>query len=335
MNSLADLIMGFIRGILGQSSNTMTATTPTDEAECSLGFHEIPATVDTSDVPTVGTLSTMGGSVTTASAANNCVATVRPELGTVNVRSGPRIGFFPVGKTSGGATFTLAGASEPDENGYRWYQVTYNNGSGWIRSDLINLSDGCRQFSFISDADYPDPATPVTTRFPLPTTARITNNYSRTSHPGLDFGTPLSTPIFASATGTVIRRIQCERCTDTRPNIYPCGQNVYNDEKWGFGYGNFVVVRHDYAVMPAPLRELMDDANLTGGFVYVLYAHFQQLFVDLGNAVNATTLLGHTGNHGCSTGPHIHIEIRMGKVEIVDGHWLQQTSVNPNLFFTI
>ena len=41
--------------------------------------------------------------VSADSQAAGCTVTVRPELGVVNVRTGPRIGFFPAGKTRGGA----------------------------------------------------------------------------------------------------------------------------------------------------------------------------------------------------------------------------------------
>ncbi len=77
----------------------------------------------------------------------------------------------------------------------------------------------------------------------------------------------------------------------------------------------------------------MDSRNLTDGFVYVLYAHMSQVNVSLGDILNGGTLLGQTGNHGCSSGDHLHFEVRIGKDEVVDGRWLSQTAVNPNLMF--
>ena len=348
MKQLLDFLLGLIRGLLGMPSQSEPSSTPSraEDVPCDLGMHEVPESVDTSAVPFVGMA--VAAAVAPAAApdvvsanaqAVGCTVTVRPELGEVNVRTGPRIGFFPAGKTRGGAVFSLSGASEPDETGFRWFQVAFEGGSGWIRSDLVRLSEACKQLNYITDADYPDsptvPTPPATTRFPRPTTAALSNGYSSTRHPGIDLATAMGTPIAASAPGTVIRAIRCVNCTEERPNRFPCGPTTYSDEKWGYGYGNFVVVRHDYAVLPDPMREAMDDANLTGGFAYVLYAHFQELRVDLGQIVQAGTLLGRTGNHGCSTGPHIHIEIRIGNVEIVDGQWLAQKAVNPVRFYVL
>lgn len=338
MKQLLDFLLGLIRGLLGMPAQPEPSSTPSsaEGAPCDLGLHEMPESVDTSDVPFVGLAAAVPDFTTGDAQAAGCTVTVRPELGVVNVRTGPRIGFFPAGKTRGGAVFSLSGASEPDETGFRWFQVAFEGGSGWIRSDLVLLSEACKQLSYITDADYPAiPTPPATTRFPRPTTAPLTNGYSSTRHPGIDLATAMGTPIVASAPGTVIRAIRCVNCTEQRPNRFPCGPTTYSDEKWGYGYGNFVVVRHDYAVLPAPMREEMDDANLSGGFAYVLYAHFQELRVDLGQIVQAGTLLGRTGNHGCSTGPHIHIEIRIGNVEIVDGQWLAQKAVNPVLFYDL
>ncbi|MCB9458190.1 MAG: M23 family metallopeptidase [Anaerolineaceae bacterium] len=344
MKQLLDFLLGLIRGLLGLPSEKEQSSATDSGAEdvpCGLGLHEMPETVDTSAVPFVGIAAAAASSEISngTATADDCTVTVRPELGVVNIRTGPRLGFFPAGKTRGGAVFGLTGASEPDESGFRWFQISFEGGSGWIRSDLVRLSEACKLFTYITDADYPDepvtPTPPTTTRFARPATAPISNGYSSTRHPGIDLATAMGTPIAASAQGTIIRAIRCTACTDAKPNRFPCGPTTYNDEKWGFGYGNFVIVRHDYAVLPAPVREAMDDANLTGGFAYVLYAHFQELRVDLGDIVQAGTLLGLTGNHGCSTGPHIHIEIRIGNVEIVDGQWLAQKSINPNLFYVL
>jgi len=348
---LLEFIQGFLRRLFGgpeapgaPTPGEPSPTAPEQEPTCTLGLHELPPELDRSGIPFISMAEATAvhpGAAAAEGGALPCLVTVRPSLGVVNLRSGPRLGFFPVGTTLGGTSFPLAGASERDEGGFRWYQVSlppgFGGGTGWIRGDLVTLSEACREYSFITDADYPPLPTPPPPgqRFPLPAEARITWGYNPRNHPGIDQATVVGTPIGAATRGTVIRRVTCENCTPSRPNIFPCSGAIYNDPAWGYGYGNFVVVRHDYDILPDPLRTHMYGAGLAGGFAYVLYAHFSRLDVDYGQTVNADDVLGLTGNHGCSTGPHLHFEVRIGSVEIVDGMWLQQAAVNPDLMFTV
>jgi murein DD-endopeptidase MepM/ murein hydrolase activator NlpD len=67
-------------------------------------------------------------------------------------------------------------------------------------------------------------------------------------------------------------------------------QKTTND---GWGYGNHVVIEH--------------------GFGYsTLYGHLSKIMVRPGQTVKRGQLLGHVGNTGRSTGPHLHYEVRRG-----------------------
>ncbi len=67
-------------------------------------------------------------------------------------------------------------------------------------------------------------------------------------------------------------------------------QKTTND---GWGYGNHVVIEH--------------------GFGYsTLYGHLSKIMVRPGQSVKRGQLLGHVGNTGRSTGPHLHYEVRRG-----------------------
>lgn len=57
------------------------------------------------------------------------------------------------------------------------------------------------------------------------------------------------------------------------------------------GYGNVVIVDHG------------------GGFESV-YAHLKDSAVNVGDRVTAAQVIGHSGNSGRSTGPHLHLEVR-------------------------
>lgn len=66
----------------------------------------------------------------------------------------------------------------------------------------------------------------------------------------------------------------------------------WNDQ----GYGNLVIVEN--------------------GAYRTYYAHLSSIPVKLGDAVQAGTTIGLSGNTGNSTGPHLHYEIRKNKAPI-------------------
>lgn len=94
----------------------------------------------------------------------------------------------------------------------------------------------------------------------------------RAYHPGVDFGAPRGTPIYAPLTGTV----RATGNTDAVPGCYSWG-------KW----------------------TLIDHANgLT-----TLYAHQDVIGVSPGQKVNTGDVIGYVGNTGFSTGPHLHFTV--------------------------
>ncbi|MDX2162176.1 MAG: NBR1-Ig-like domain-containing protein [bacterium] len=142
-------------------------------------------------------------------------------------------------------------------------------------------------------------------------------------HKGVDYvarGT--GNPIFAGAEGVVFSSERCGICTPDRPNFAAHGisiasataQGLFNrPTQWNFGFGNLVIVRYDWSALPKRARDAMAARNLTNGFAFVFYAHLLDIFVSSGQAVNATTQIGTLGNSGNSTGPHLHLEVRLGR----------------------
>lgn len=63
-------------------------------------------------------------------------------------------------------------------------------------------------------------------------------------------------------------------------------------------YGNVVIIRHDWGYQGQP--------------VYTLYAHLLEVFVKVGDRVAAGDLIAGVGNTGNSSGPHLHLEVRVG-----------------------
>lgn len=114
---------------------------------------------------------------------------------------------------------------------------------------------------------------PVASHFPI--TQRFGENpqwYPLTNgHNGLDFGLPLHTPVHVALDGKVTR--------------------VSKDQT---GYGNHIRIKHDNNLL-------------------TLYAHldtYNWSEVSVGNIVFGGQLIGHSGNTGWSTGPHLHFEVR-------------------------
>lgn len=156
-------------------------------------------------------------------------------------------------------------------------------------SDRENILRELREFEsklqFILDPNtIPSPGTPV---FSWPVqnviitqlfggtefAARNAAAYGgRAYHPGVDFGAPRGTPIYAPLTGTV----RATGNTDLVPGCYSWG-------KW----------------------TLIDHANgLT-----TLYAHQDLISVSSGQKVNTGDIIGYVGNTGFSTGPHLHFTV--------------------------
>jgi len=94
----------------------------------------------------------------------------------------------------------------------------------------------------------------------------------RAYHPGVDFGAPRGTPIYAPLSGTV----RATGNTDLVPGCYSWG-------KW----------------------ILVDHAN----GLATLYAHLDTISVTSGQRVTTGEIIGYTGNTGFSTGPHLHFTV--------------------------
>ena len=94
--------------------------------------------------------------------------------------------------------------------------------------------------------------------------------YNGYGHNGMDFGVSIGTPITSALAGTVV---------DVN---YSVAANCQ--------YGMWVLVRH-------------------GNGLTTLYAHLSSISVSKGQSVLTGQLLGHSGNTGYATGPHLHFTV--------------------------
>lgn len=103
-------------------------------------------------------------------------------------------------------------------------------------------------------------------------------------HHGVELVNPMGTTIRAAADGTVVA--------------------AGDDLRQVFG------ARTDYYGLLV-IQQL--DRTLNGQPVYVLYGHLSQVDVAVGDRLSAGTPLGLVGMSGSATGPHLHLEVRVGR----------------------
>ncbi|MCD5381760.1 MAG: peptidoglycan DD-metalloendopeptidase family protein [Candidatus Pacebacteria bacterium] len=123
----------------------------------------------------------------------------------------------------------------------------------------------------------------------------------RPYHPGVDFGAPRGTPIYAPLAGTV----RAVGNTDAVPGCYSWG-------KW----------------------VLVDHAN----GLSTLYAHLSVISSNPGDILATGEILGYIGNTGYSTGPHLHFTVyvqeavtirKFNEIKTVTGCGAATTPVAP------
>ena len=142
---------------------------------------------------------------------------------------------------------------------------------------------------------------------PLPQMQQSGYGYSAQPpvHPGVDFGSGVRPTIRASGRGSVII---ADACT-----IAACdGRLGKLEPEYNGGYGNVVLIEYLYDDLPPSVR---DSIGLSPGeSIYFLYAHLQDASdLEPGTSVQSGGAIGIVGNSGNSSGPHLHLEVRIGR----------------------
>ncbi|MBN2258454.1 MAG: M23 family metallopeptidase [Anaerolineaceae bacterium] len=114
-------------------------------------------------------------------------------------------------------------------------------------------------------------------------------------HTGLDLVADIGTHIHALASGEVIW----------------CGYGIESNLGPDNAYGIAVTIKH--------------DAMLYDMSIYSIYAHLSVTHVEEGDRVNAGDLIAEVGLSGNTSGPHLHLEVRLGD----DSYFVTR---NPELF---
>ena len=103
-------------------------------------------------------------------------------------------------------------------------------------------------------------------------------------HAGTDFAAPEGAPIWAAASGVVVRA------------------------GWNGGYGNYTCIYH---------YDLPDGQGLS-----TCYGHQSKILVSIGERVGQGQQIGRVGTTGASTGDHLHFEVRLDGTPVNPLGWL-------------
>ena len=104
-------------------------------------------------------------------------------------------------------------------------------------------------------------------------------------HGGLDIALPGGEPIYAANNGTV---------TLVRNNVTAINNCNY-------GYGNYIIIEH--------------DNGLSTLYAHIKYGSIPESIV-VGKKVRKGQQIGSIGSTGCSTGNHLHYEVRENNVQV-------------------
>lgn len=109
---------------------------------------------------------------------------------------------------------------------------------------------------------------------------------------GMDFIVPISYRVIARRLQAGHFGIDYDAPVGTAVKAAQNGRVIEITGGWAGGFGNSILISH-------------------GGGVTTRYAHLSQVGVSVGDVVSQGDLIGHSGNTGFSTGPHLHFETRV------------------------
>ena len=206
----------------------------------------------------------------------------------------------------------ILGAQAQSGTAYHWAQVQALEGSGWVRTDFLSISGDASAFGLSKGDEYP---APLHNYWWVRGQNDVQPNGSVDQHLGWDFSANAGESIRCGPNGGLVTKINtCTKCTAAQPSSIQQGHPVndpavLNDPAWGFGFGNAVQVRYTNDLLPASTKDRLAKAGLSGGHLFVIYAHMSSINVQAGQQISAFGTLGIIGNTGNSTAQHLHLEV--------------------------
>jgi hypothetical protein len=212
----------------------------------------------------------------------------------------------------------IGGTPQGGATNYVWVNVRTATGqSGFVRNTFLKIIGNASQWGLSAGDEYPAPMQAYwwVRGFGI---NFAQNDPNEVFHDGWDLGSNTGEPMLAGPRGGVVTQTMvCIKCTPDKPSSFMQGyaigdQTIFNDPAWGFGYGNFVVVRYDNSLLPASTQQRLAARGLAGAHVFVMYAHLANFNVRNGQQLTANQQLGACGNTGNSEAAHLHLEVRAG-----------------------
>ena len=132
------------------------------------------------------------------------------------------------------------------------------------------------------------------------------------SHPGVDLSVDFPR-VYALAEGVVMIARKCQGLSDActldenRRKNYGSSRSASNN----LGYGFLVVVAYSLDVLPESLANDLLAIDPRTKYMVVVTSHYRQIAVKETQNLKKGMLLGYGGSTGYSTGPHLHLEVRL------------------------
>lgn len=231
----------------------------------------------------------------------------------VNVRHGPGTAHIAVARFAYRTRCEIIAVKPEDHwaSRFNWVQVKANNQTGWIREDYLRYEGDVSKFGLAHSDSFPPPMQNcywVRDWNTDPNFAAI--------HYGWDLGAATGEPVMGGpATALVVQVNRCTLCSPDRPNVLSNGirlndPGVLQNPAWGFGYGNYVVVRYTWDQLPPSTQSELHRRNLPNYHLFTIYAHLHTIDVSPGQTLTPGQRIGTCGNTGNSEATHLHLEIR-------------------------
>jgi hypothetical protein len=211
----------------------------------------------------------------------------------------------------------LAVEMESGERMYTWYEVAYEGDTAWIREDLCAYQGDTHALGLPDDL-Y---STPFEGNYTISRGHNLApfRDPDLSEHDGWDHAAMEGEPIFAGPNGgTVVSSFACAKCTPERPSVVQHGltlgdPSIFSDPGWGFGFGNYIIVRYRNEQLPKSTCEVLSARGFADGHIFALYGHLKDRLVETGAELRGAVQIGTCGNSGNSSAPHLHLQIRASR----------------------
>jgi murein DD-endopeptidase MepM/ murein hydrolase activator NlpD len=217
--------------------------------------------------------------------------------------------------------------------GYVWFKLEDGN---YARGDVVTFSKEKPAEPYrITWGGDPAPITPIRAAlWPAPVPVYTITNRHDGTHKGIDYAAPFETPVLCGPNGgTVVKVFRCMPC-----QMHGDGAKSLSKPEYGFGYGNYVIVRYDHDILPKRAQSEATDYGQREAWkkshAFVIYAHLMGMSVTEGQVLQPYQEIGIVGSTGNSSGPHLHLEVRLS--DKPDARWLyiENGLIDPSLIFS-